>query len=157
MVNKVILLGNVGNAPELNKTNNGKDVVKLRIATTEKYKKENGEKVEDTQWHNVTFYGKLAEIVAQYVQKGQQLFVEGKIRNYSYEKEGKTLYGSEIIASDMKMLSKGNGQTSEAKTETKAEAKPGKQQKPAAAKEPEHLKENLDSFANSDTDDDLPF
>jgi single-strand DNA-binding protein len=110
-VNKVILVGNVGQDPETKYMPNGGAVTNLTLATSETWKDKNtGEQVEKTEWHRVTFYQKLAEIVAQYVKKGSKLYVEGRLQTRSWEQDGVKRYATEIIANEMQMLdSKGDG------------------------------------------------
>ena len=102
MLNKVILIGNCGNDPDTKKFDNGQ-VSNISLATTEKYKKD-GQAVENTEWHKIVFHNKLSEIVDKYIKKGSKLYVEGKIKTRSYEKDGQTQYIKEIICSEMKML-----------------------------------------------------
>jgi single-strand DNA-binding protein len=104
-INKVILVGNVGKDPETRYMPNGGAVTNLTIATSEQWKDKNtGENQERTEWHRVTFYQKLAEIVAEYVKKGSKLYVEGSLRTRSWEQDGVKRYATEIIASEMQML-----------------------------------------------------
>ncbi len=97
-LNKVQLIGNVGNDPEITNTQNSK-VAKISIATTEKYKDQ-----EKTEWHNVEMWGKLADIVEQYVSKGSKLYVEGSLKTDSWEKDGQKKYKTKITAYRMLML-----------------------------------------------------
>ena len=104
-VNKVILVGNVGQDPETRYMPNGGAVTNLSIATSESWKDKNtGEAQERTEWHRVVFYQRLAEIVAEYVKKGSKLYIEGSLRTNSWEKDGVKRYTTEIIASEMQML-----------------------------------------------------
>ena len=125
MVNKVTILGRVGKTPEVKYLEGGMAVAKLTIATTEKYKNAKGEVVESTEWHNVTAWRKLAEIIEKYVQKGQLLYIEGKIKYSKSEKDGKTSYFTEIVANELKMFPKahnsGSQETTEAKTESQSD------------------------------------
>ncbi len=105
MVNKVILVGNLGQDPEMRTLDNGTAVTSLRLATTERYKDRNGEQQEHTEWHSVKVWGKLAEIVNQYCRKGKQVYVEGKIQTRKWtDKEGHDRYSTEIVASEVKFL-----------------------------------------------------
>ena len=111
-VNKVIILGNLGNDPETSSMPNGNAVAKVSIATSEKWKKD-GQENERTEWHRVVFFGKLAEIVGQYLKKGSKVYVEGQLRTNQWEKDGQKHYTTEIIAREMQMLdSKSDGQSS---------------------------------------------
>ena len=96
-VNKAIILGNVGNDPEIKTFDNGNKVANFSIATSEKWTDKQGEKQEQTEWHNVAVFGKLADIVESYVKKGQQLYIEGKIKTRSWEDaDGQKKYMTEI-------------------------------------------------------------
>jgi len=111
-VNKVILVGNLGKDPETRYMPSGSAVTNLRIATTEAWKdKQSGEAQERTEWHSVAMFGRLAEIAAEYLRKGSQIYVEGKLRTRKWQdKEGKDRYTTEIVADEMQMLgSKGGG------------------------------------------------
>lgn len=102
-VNKAIIVGNVGADPETLETASGR-VTKIRIATSETWKDKAGEKQERTEWHRVSAWGKLGEIIASYVRKGSKVYVEGQIRTSSYEKNGEKRYSTEIVAREMQML-----------------------------------------------------
>ena len=104
MINKVILLGNVGADPEVRALDGGKKVARIRVATTERYTDQQGNKQEHTEWHSVTLWGGLADVVDKYVHKGSQVYIEGKIRTREYEAKGEKRYATEIIANDMKLL-----------------------------------------------------
>lgn len=106
-VNKAILVGRVGANPETRFTAGGQSVTNLRIATTEKYKNRQGDKVEKTEWHRLTFWGKLSEIVQQYVTKGMLIYVEGKISTNKYTKDGVDHYSTGITVREMRMLGGG--------------------------------------------------
>lgn len=104
-VNKVILIGNLGKDPETRYMPNGDAVTNITLATTDTWKDKNGEKQEKTEWHRVTFYRKLAEIAGQYLTKGKQVYIEGRLETREWDdKEGIKRYTTGIIASDMKML-----------------------------------------------------
>ncbi len=103
-VNKVILIGNLGADPELRYTASGTAVAKFRIATTETYNDRQGNRQERTDWHRITAWGKLAEICGQYLSKGRQVYIEGSIRNDSWEQDGVKRYSYEIVAQNMQML-----------------------------------------------------
>ena len=103
--NKVQLIGNLGNNPEVITLESGKKLAKFSIATNESYKNANGEKITDTQWHNVIAWNKTAEIVEKYLTKGNEVAVEGKLTSRSYEnKEGVKKYITEIIVNELVML-----------------------------------------------------
>ena len=105
--NKVQLIGNLGNDPEVINLEGGSKLAKFSMATNESYKNAKGEKVTDTQWHNVVAWGKTAEIVENYLKKGNEVAVEGKLINRSYEtKDGDKRYITEIKCSELLMLGK---------------------------------------------------
>jgi single-strand DNA-binding protein len=105
-INKVILIGNLGKDPEVKYLPSGSAVCNVTMATSENWKdKESGEKKERTEWHNVVFFGKVAEIAGEYLRKGSQVYVEGSLRTRKWQdKEGKDRYTTEIVVSDMQML-----------------------------------------------------
>ncbi|MCD8523322.1 MAG: single-stranded DNA-binding protein [Saccharospirillaceae bacterium] len=104
-VNKVTLIGTLGRDPEVRYMPNGNAVANLTLATDESYNdKTTGQKVESTEWHRITVYGKLAEIIQQYLKKGSKAYFEGKLRTREWEKDGVKRYTTEIIANDMMML-----------------------------------------------------
>ncbi|WP_298779302.1 single-stranded DNA-binding protein [uncultured Polaribacter sp.] len=103
--NKVQLIGNLGNDPEIITLESGKKLAKFSIATNESYKNSQGEKVTDTQWHNVVAWNKTAEIVEKYVTKGKEVAIEGKLTSRSYEtKEGEKRYITEVVVNELLML-----------------------------------------------------
>jgi len=105
-VNKVILVGNLGKDPEVRNLENGATVANFTIATTESYKdKTTGEKKDITEWHNIVLWRGLADIAAKYLHKGDMIYLEGKLRTRSWEKEGVTRYTTEIVGDNMTMLS----------------------------------------------------
>ncbi|UCD89393.1 MAG: single-stranded DNA-binding protein [Desulfobacterales bacterium] len=105
MINKVILIGNLGRDPEVRYTADGRAVANFSIATSERWKDKNtGEMQERTEWHNIVAWGKLGEICGEYLAKGKQVFIEGRLQTRSWEKDGVTRYTTEVIASEMKML-----------------------------------------------------
>ncbi|MEN8720085.1 MAG: single-stranded DNA-binding protein [Oceanococcaceae bacterium] len=141
-INKVILVGNLGAAPESRATNTGSTVCNIRIATSESWKdKQSGETQERTEWHNVVFFGRLAEVAAQYLRKGSQVYVEGSLRTRKWQgQDGQDRYTTEIIASEMQMLGgRDDGQ------QTQRESHPQERQQTAPPP------------AAGGTDDDLPF
>ncbi len=110
VVNKVILIGNLGKDPEVRFTPNGKALAKFSVATSEKWTDQQGQKQERTEWHNVVVWGKQAESCGQYLSKGRQVFVEGSIRSRSYDdKDGNKKYITEIVARDVRFLGGGGG------------------------------------------------
>ncbi|KAF3998711.1 single-stranded DNA-binding protein [Glaciimonas immobilis] len=111
-VNKVIIVGNLGRDPETRYMPNGEAVTNIAVATTESWKDKNsGEKKELTEWHRITFYRKLAEIAGQYLKKGSQIYIEGRLQTRKWQdKEGVERYTTEIIADSMQMLGSRQGQ-----------------------------------------------
>lgn len=113
-VNKVILIGNLGADPELRSTTSGSQVASLRIATSESWNdRQSGERVERTEWHRVTLYGRLAEIAGQYLRKGSKIYLEGRLQTRKWQdKDGNDRYTTEVVANEMQMLdsrSEGSG------------------------------------------------
>lgn len=104
-VNKVILVGNVGNDPEFRVMPNGNGVANVSLATSETWKDKNtGAQQEKTEWHRVIFFNRLAEIVEQYVKKGSKLYIEGRLQTRSWEQDGVKRYTTEIVSNEMQML-----------------------------------------------------
>jgi single-strand DNA-binding protein len=103
--NKVQLIGHVGNDPEIKTLDGGKKLAKLNVATNESYKNEKGEKVEDTQWHSLIAWGKTADIIENYVVKGKEIAIEGKLTHRSYEdKNGEKRYVTEVVIDELLLL-----------------------------------------------------
>tara|TARA_B100001564_G_C20531673_1_gene620077 strand:+ start:499 stop:915 length:417 start_codon:yes stop_codon:yes gene_type:complete len=112
-VNKVILLGHLGKDPDVKKLDSGKSVANFSLATSEVYKNKEGEKVTNTEWHNIVLWSPLAEIAESYLKKGSQLYLEGKISNRSYEdKDGVKKYISEVVGRDITLLGKPTSESS---------------------------------------------
>ena len=150
-VNKVIIVGNLGKDPETRYAPSGDAVTNIVVATTETWKdKTSGEKREATEWHRVVFFGKLAEIAGQYLKKGSQVYLEGKLKTRKWQdNDGQDRYTTEINADEMKMLgSKGDGQQQEGQrpqqTQQRPPANPQRQPQGQAG-------------GFSDMDDDIPF
>ena len=122
-VNRVILIGNLGKDPEVRYTTAGKAIANITVATSESWKsKDDGQKHESTEWHRVTFFDKLAEIVGQYLKKGSSIYLEGKLQTRKWQdKEGQDRYTTEIVGSEMKML--GSKKDGESAVPSKAPAK----------------------------------
>ena len=143
MLNKVFLIGRLGRDPEVRYMPNGEAVCNFSIATSETWNDRNGQRVERTEWHNITMYRKLAEIAGQYLRKGSQVYLEGRIQSRKYQgKDGIERTAYEIIANEMKMLGGGNdsGQQS---NQTPSQPRRQASATPAAPVE--------------DVDDDIPF
>src|SRR5216110_590740 len=151
-VNKVIIVGNLGADPETRYTPSGDAVTNIRLATTDRWKdKASGEMKEETEWHRIMFSGRLAEIAGEYLKKGSQVYVEGRLRTRKWQnKEGQDVYTTEVMATEMKMLGSraGSGEPRPEHAEPKAaEPKPA-EPKPAA-------KKPAGKF--DDMEDDIPF
>jgi single-strand DNA-binding protein len=109
-VNKVILVGNLGRDPETRYMPDGGAITNISIATTSQWKDKSGEKQEQTEWHRVAFFGKLAEIAGEYLKKGSQVYVEGKLRTRKWQdKDGVEKYTTEVLADSMQMLGSRGG------------------------------------------------
>ena len=105
--NKVQLIGNLGNDPEIVNLESGKTLAKFSVATNESYKNAQGEKVTDTQWHNIVAWGKTAQIIEKYVGKGREVAIEGKLTTRSWEdKDGVKRYSTEVVCSELLILGK---------------------------------------------------
>jgi single-strand DNA-binding protein len=104
-VSKTILLGSVGQDPEIRTSQNGNAIASFSLATSESWKdKTTGEKIEKTEWHNIVIFGRLAEIAGQYVKKGSKLYLEGKNKTDKYDKEGVTHYRTKVVCHELQML-----------------------------------------------------
>ena len=107
-INKVILIGNLGNDPEMRHTPNGAGVCEFRLATNEAWTDKQGQRQERTEWHRVVVWGKKAEVCSKYLSKGRQVYVEGRLRTRSWEdKEGNKRYTTEVVANDVQFLGGG--------------------------------------------------
>jgi single-strand DNA-binding protein len=148
-VNKVILVGNLGQDPESRTTPGGTTVTNIRVATTDSWTdKASGEKKEQTEWHTVVMWNRLGEIAAEYLRKGSQVYIEGRLQTRKWQdKQGNDRYTTEIVASDMQMLG-GRGGGSGAAQETRDTREGGG--KPMAAAP-------AGAGAGADFDDDIPF
>lgn len=105
-INKVILIGNLGQDPEVRYTSGGTAVTNLRIATTEAWRdRQSGEQKENTEWHTVVLFGKTAEVASQYLKKGRQVYIEGRLQTRKWQdKSGNDRFSTEVVANDMQML-----------------------------------------------------
>lgn len=112
-LNRVFLIGNCGGEPQMKTFASGNKVAQITLATSERYKDRNGEQKEDTEWHSVQAFGKLADVVERFVRKGMLLYVDGKIRTRSYEADGRTIYRTEIVADHIQMLDRRDGNNEE--------------------------------------------
>ena len=103
MINKVILVGFLGRDPEMRYTQNGRAMATFSVATTEKWRKD-GQQQEQTEWHNVVAWERLAEICGQYLRKGSKVYIEGKLQTSQWQQDGQTRYRTQIVARELKML-----------------------------------------------------
>ncbi len=156
-VNKVILVGNLGNDPEVRYANNGSAIANLSVATSESWKDKNtGEQQEKTEWHRVVMFNRLGEIAGEYLRKGSKVYVEGKLQTRKWQDQsGQDRYTTEIVANEMQMLDsrgdsmgQGGGGGYQSAPQQQAPANQGGYSKPAPAAQP--------APAN-DFDDDIPF
>lgn len=151
-INKVILVGNLGNDPEVRYMPNGNAVANISIATSDSWKdKTSGEQQEKTEWHRVVFFNRLAEIVEQYVKKGSKIYVEGRLQTRSWEQEGVKRYSTEIVASEMQML---DGRTGPQEMTDNAF---GQNQRPTEPIQSEGQPKMAQPASFDNFDDDIPF
>ena len=145
-VNKVILVGRLGKDPEVRHLENGATVANFSMATSETYKdRQTGEKREQTEWHNVVLWRGLAEVAEKYVKKGDMIYIEGKLRTRSWEKDGVTRYTTEVVGDNMTMLGGSGGGSSQQGGDYSQQSQP-MQQESAPSQD-----------SAGDATDDLPF
>jgi len=156
-VNKVILIGNLGRDPEVRYTPNGNAICNVTIATSRNWKdKTSGDKMEETEWHRVVFYDRLAEIAGEYLKKGRSVYVEGRLKTRKWQdKDGVEKYTTEVIADQMQMLGsrEGMGGADEGGGRGEREERSAPASRPAAAAKP--APKSATGF--EDMDDDIPF
>jgi len=152
-VNKVILVGRLGKDPETRYMTSGEAVTNVTLATSENWKDKAGEKQEKTEWHNLVFYRRLAEVAGEYLKKGSQIYVEGKIqtRKWQDKETGKDRYTTEIIVNEMQMLGGKSGGAGSFEV-VENQSAPAARSAPAAKPAAPAGKSNFDNF-----DDDIPF
>ncbi|MGX2974443.1 single-stranded DNA-binding protein [Ursidibacter arcticus] len=156
-VNKVIIVGRLGNDPEMRQMPNGDPVAKISVATSESWTdKQTGEKREQTEWHTVIAFRQLAEIFGKYLKKGSQVYVEGKLRTRKWQaQDGTDRYTTEIIADKLEMLgSKDGGSNNNWATEPQGQSKPQQKQWDGYA---DHERPNENQQPVNNFDDDIPF
>lgn len=152
-VNKVTLIGTLGRDPEVRFLPNGNPVANISLATDESYKdKATGQKVEQTEWHRLTVYGKLAEICQTYLTKGSKAYFEGKLRTREWEKDGVKRYSTEIVVNDMTMCGSPTGAASATPALMPAQQNQTGQNQPV-----QHSPNQAPSNSFDDFDDDIPF
>jgi len=159
-VNKVILLGNVGKDPEIKVLPSGQPVANFSIATSERFKDQQGNWSDRTEWHNLTAYGKLAEIVRDYVKKGNKLYAEGRLTTRSWDDKdsGKKVYRTEIVVGDISLLS-GRGEDGGSSAGGYSQRATGSSSNSAGFDQRPNSPSGGDDYAHSTeiTDDDIPF
>ena len=147
MLNKVILIGRLGKDPETRFMPNGEAVCNFSVATSESWNDRNGQRVERTEWHNITMYRRLAEIAGQYLRKGSQVYLEGKIQSRKYQgKDGVERTAYDIIANEMKMLGGGGNDGQQAQ-----------QAQNGTPPEPPRRQASAEPVDGSDESDNIPF
>jgi len=134
-LNKIILVGRVGRDPELKALPNGSHVATFSLATTRVWRDKDGEKSEETEWHNVVFWNKQAEIIAQYVKKGSLLLVEGRVHTRSYDKDGVRMYRTEIMGETFQLPPRSLNGGGEGETEAERKARESVEEFDAGKKE----------------------
>jgi single-strand DNA-binding protein len=156
-VNKVILVGNLGRDPETRYTTGGDAVTNIRVATTDTWKDKNGEKQEKTEWHTIVFFGRQAEIAGEYLKKGRQVYIEGRLQTRKWQdKEGQDRYTTEIVADRMQML----GSRESASSASSVPSDPSEREPAAAGASAGARKGGSAAPAKKsvdDLDDDIPF
>ena len=162
-INKVILVGNLGNDPEVKYTQGGMAICTLSVATTSSRKDKEGNQVEKAEWHRVKLFGKLGEIAGEYLKKGRQVYIEGRIEYSTSEKDGVTRYFTDIIGDEMQML---GGNPNEGGGGGRSEFRGGGERSAPAARAParpesaqrrEAPPAKGNDFADDFADDDIPF
>jgi single-strand DNA-binding protein len=159
-VNKVTLLGNCGRDPEMRYLPSGQAVTNISIATTSKRKDKNsGETIEDTQWHRVVFYERLAEIVGEYVKKGSPIYVEGRLKYGKYtDQAGAEKYTCDIVATELQLLgARDQQQGQQSAPQQQRQAQPRPAPAPRQAPPPRQAMPPASSSGFDDMDDDIPF
>jgi single-strand DNA-binding protein len=163
-INKVILIGNLGRDPEVRYTPNGSAICNISVATTRNWKdKTSGDKVEETEWHRVVFYDRLAEVAGEYLKKGRPVYVEGRLKTRKWQdKEGKDVYTTEVIADNMQLLGgregMGGGDAMDDRGDNRGESRAPAARSAAPAQRPAPSKPATKSATGfDDMDDDIPF
>ena len=158
MVNKVILIGNVGMDPEVRAMEGGVKVARIRLATTERYRdRQSNENKEHTEWHTITLWRGLADVVDNYVRKGSQIYVEGRLRTREWtDQQGNKRYSTEIQADTMNLLGRRSDNQVSDNTGTYT-ATPAPQAAPQAAPQPQYQAPQQPAAAPQEDPDDLPF
>ncbi len=158
-VNKVILMGNLGKDPEITTFDSGK-LAKFSLATSEKYTDKAGKKVEETTWHNVTVWGNLADIVEKYLTKGKLIYLEGRIKNRTWDdKEGVKRYATDIVANVINMVPTSSNGSSSSSADTSEQPAPEAKKSTSSSSKTSSPppKKEVPQTTMTDTDNDLPF
>lgn len=151
-INKVILVGNLGNDPETKFLPSGSAVTNVSLATSRAWKDKEGNQQEHTEWHRVVFFNRLAEIAGEYLKKGSKVYVEGSLRTNKWQdKDGNDRYTTEIIANEMQMLDSKGGAGAGSGSASNSKASSGSQQ-PSSSPQVTQVDNGMDNF-----DDDIPF
>ena len=152
-LNKVMLIGNLGNDPEIRHTNSGMAVATLSLATAESWKdRDSGETKDKTEWHRVVFFGRVAEVAEQYLRKGSQIYIEGRLQTRKWQdRDGNDRYTTEIVGSDMQMLGGGR------KADTDENFKPTAEANSSSDGPREASSSEGSTRSNTFIEDDIPF
>ncbi len=154
-LNKVILIGNLGRDPEVRYMPNGEAVANFSIATTESWKDKSGQRQEKTEWHRIVLYRRLAEIAGEYLKKGSQVYIEGRLETRKWQdKEGQERTTVDIVGNEMKMLGSGRGAPSQ---DMPSDSDNDYAQNSTPARKAPNVTPASSSYANSAMDDDIPF
>ncbi|MDH5325204.1 MAG: single-stranded DNA-binding protein [Gammaproteobacteria bacterium] len=156
-INKVILIGNLGNDPEVKYMPSGEAVTNISVATSESWKDKNGEQVERTEWHRVVFFRRLAEIAGEYLKKGSKVYIEGKLQTRKWQDQsGQDRYTTEIVANEMQMLDSRGGAAGGAPFDNNRPASQSNSQNNAQNNAPAAQSQGAPAGFD-DFDDDIPF
>lgn len=152
--NKIVIVGRVGQDPELKALNTGDKVCKFSVATSRKWNNKNGELQEETEWHNVVFWNKPAEIIAQYIKKGSLILVDGRVQTNTYEKDGVTMYRTQIIGETFQLPPRSLSGNNRDEDEPVSRVKTSKR---SSTKKVENEKSDFDESEESVNPNDIPF
>lgn len=164
-INKAIIIGRLGKDPELRFTQTGVPVCRFSVATSESYTNNNGEKIENTEWHRIVIWNKLAEHANTYLKKGSQVYLEGKLKTTTYEKEGQKHWATDIHCNVMKFIggkpsnseeNQNQGQNNNNSNQNKS-AKKSNQQKSQSQQQNPPNEPDFEDFGGNPGDDDIPF
>lgn len=151
--NQIILIGNLGRDPEVKYTQGGQAVCNFSVAVNEQWTDKSGEKQEKTEWHRVVFFGRLAEIAGEYLKKGSQIYIEGRLQTRKWQdKEGHDRYTTEIVANDMQMLGSRSGQGAPSESFNQDQPQPQAEAAPSG-----NQAAKAGGKGAADFDDDIPF